>query len=240
MSDIEFIDEEASGWLADNQPPATRIQRFGDLGGDRRPRLHLLVGDSIARDAGIASRFHGDNFISRARGGETWKSLQERIETDIVAWQMAASAQGLATGIVVVWLTGNDVYSRMSLMSNFNCEILDSVGRAARSVVRQLQRQAEEVLVLEPLPRLAGEVFGAAWETTAAYHLERTTLKMDVGARIITLGRALTRKMGKSRHGLKGCEQWFRPDGVHLSPDGYAKLADAGSFPVWLTMRAAN
>ena len=76
MSDIEFIDEEASGWLADNQPPATRIQRFGDLDGDRRPRPHLLVGDSIARDAGIGSRFHGDNFINRARSGETWKSLQ--------------------------------------------------------------------------------------------------------------------------------------------------------------------
>ena len=46
------------------------------------------------------------------------------------------------------------------------------------------------------------------------------------------LGSALTHKMGRSRHGLVGCERWFESDGIHLSPEGYAKPADAAAFPM--------
>ena len=43
--------------------------------------------------------------------------------------------------------------------------------------------------------------------------------------------------MGRKRHGIKGCEGWFVPDGVHLTRDGYERVADAGAFPVWLMLR---
>ena len=173
-------------------------------------------------------------------GGETWQSLLHQLETNVTAWQTAAAARGLTPGIALIWLTGNDVYSRVSRMSSFGGEILDRTGRAATAAILYLRRRADDVVVLGPLPRLAGEVVAATWESTAGFHLERTLLKLEVGCRLVMLGRALTRKMRRSRHGLVGCQQWFEPDGVHLSPEGYAKLADAAALPIWLTFRAAR
>ena len=74
---------------------------------------------------------------------------------------------------------------------------------------------------------------GTSWERTAAYHLERTLSKLELGrvCRFLPLGRGLTRRMGRKKHGIKGCEAWFLPDGVHLSYEGYAKIADAGRGP---------
>ena len=72
--------------------------------------------------------------------------------------------------------------------------------------------------------------------------MERTLFKeglSELGC-IVHMGRALTRKMGRKRHGLKGCEVWYHPDGVHLSEEGYEKLARAGSFPEWLTIIIAG
>ena len=92
-------------------------------------------------------------------------------------------------------------------MANFTLDKLFEVGRAARAGVLRLRRAAGKVTILGPLPRLASEVWGATWESTAAYHLERALLKegLDEHAVIIPLGRALTRKMGKRRQGLKRC-----------------------------------
>ena len=91
-----------------------------------------------------------------------------------------------------------------------------------------------------PLPRLKGEVYGCYWNATAAYKLERTLLRNGPGnlATLVTLGRLLTRKIGRKRNGLKGCEKWFHRDRVHLSREGYAKLAGASAFPDWLVMKA--
>ena len=204
-------------------------------------RLHLVVGDSIARRARFAPSSSEDRILDRAKGGATWETLLERLGRDIAVWQTAATAQGLATGNIIVWMTGNDVYSRATRLAHFDLQSLQQIGCTARRVVSQLAVHAE-VIIFGPLPRLAGEVQGATWEQTAAYHLERTLIKeglCELGS-IVPLGRALTRKMGRKRHGLKGCEDWFRPDGVHLSAKGYAKLAGASSFPEWLKMGAAS
>ena len=235
MSDLEVETGEAASWFAENDPAASRGPRLQNLR-QRRPRLHLVVGDSIARRANIGSRFKGDRIFCRANGGETWASLSKIMEHTLTAWQTAAAPEGLLPGNIIIWLTGNDVYSRRSLMSNFDAASLEEVGRTARSVIACFQQQADEVLVLGPLARLAGEATGITWEFTAAYHLERTIHKLECKCKFIPLGRALTRKVSKNRHGLKGCEDWYRPDGVHLPPAGYAKLADAGTFPIWLTL----
>ena len=76
--------------------------------------------------------------------------------------------------------------------------------------------------------------------TNAAYKLERFLIRNGPGdlVTIITLGRLLTRKMGRKRNGLMGCEMWFPPDGVHLSREEYAELESADAFPDRLMMRA--
>ena len=92
--------------------------------------------------------------------------------------------------------------------------------------------------MLGPLPRLAGEPVLCEWQCTAAYHLERTLSKVGTGCQLIPLGRKITRRMGKTKRGLKGCEGWYKADGIHLSSAGYGKLAAADMFPKWLTLTA--
>ena len=243
MAELQISDDEAVAWFASNEPTPTEVQLSSCPGPRRRrrrrPRLHLVLGDSVAKRASITSRYFEDKMLNRSQGGETWSSLLERLDLEISAWQTAAAALGIIPGSVVIWLTGNDVYSRESGMANFNLDQLFRIGRSARAAVMRLRRAADRVTILGPLPRLAGEVWGATWESTAAYHMERTLLKegLEEHAIIIPLGRALTRKMGKKKQGLKGCQQWFCPDGVHLSPEGYLKLSDC--LPVWLLLKAA-
>ena len=41
-------------------------------------------------------------------------------------------------------------------------------------------------------------------ESTAAYHCERTLMRMEASVKFVPLGRCLTRKISKNRHSLKG------------------------------------
>ena len=236
MSDLELEDVEADGWLAAQAPPE---RPFG-LPVIRQGQLHLLLGDSIPKRAVFSTKQPGDLVLNRSEGGESWLSILERIDRYITSWLTAAAASGLNPGKAIVWLTGNDVYSRATGLARFTDESLREIGRAARVVVQRLRTHATEVVILGPLPRLAGDLYGCTWNSTAAYKLERTLIRNGPGdiATIITLGRLLTRKMGRKRNGIKGCEMWFHPDGVHLSPEGYSKLAGADAFPDWLVMRA--
>ena len=229
MSDLELEDGEADAWLAENADPEPDPVR--------QARLHLLVGDSVAYRAIFGTRSE-DEVLSRAVKGETWTSLQKEVDQRLASWRTAAAASGMATGNIIVWLTGNDVYSRLTLLASFDRERLLAIGATARAVISRFGAVADEVLVLGPLPRLAGEIPGLTWESTAAYHLERTLMKEDLhhNCQIVPLGRSLTRKMGRSRRGLKGTEQWFGRDHIHLSEEGYAKIAEAGAFPEWLTL----
>ena len=128
---------------------------------------------------------------------------------------------GMATGNIILWVTGNDVYSRLTLLAGFDRERLLAVAATARAVISRFGAEADEVLVLGPLSRLAGEIPGLTWESTAAYHLQRTLTKQDPdhNCRIVSLGRSLTQKMGRSKRGLIGTEEWFGQDRIYQRKD---------------------
>ena len=207
----------------------------------RLPKLHLLLGDSIARDSGMISRLRNDVIFSRARGGATWSSLGRSLPDLLREWSAEAEELGRTRGAVLVWITGNDVYNRYTGLSSYSENILMDVSDHAGSVIHTLMLQATEVIVLGPLPRLSGEVMGTRWEQTAAFHLERRLFhQLPRGTRFVPLGRQLTRKSGGRYACVAGCQGWYSGDGVHLSPAGYAKLADAAELPVWLRLSAAE
>ena len=164
MAELQISDDEAVAWFASNEPTPTEVQLSSCPGPRRRrrrrPRLHLVLGDSVAKRASITSRYFEDKMLNRSQGGETWSSLLERLDLEISAWQTAAAALGIIPGSVVIWLTGNDVYSKESGMANFNLDQLFRIGRSARAAVMRLRRAADRVTILGPLPRLAGEVWG--------------------------------------------------------------------------------
>ena len=205
MSVLELVDGEAEDWFATKASDESHERfRSRSLRGHRCPdMLHHLLGDSIANRAGLASRFKRDQVLNWARAGETWRSLFDRVEENIDVWQMAATAMGKHTGEVIVWLPGNDVYSRLSRTSSFTSDSLIAIGPLAEVLARRLRSHTSRVLLLDPLPRLAGEVFGTPWGHRC-HHLERTLIKakLDQVARALPLGRALTRKMGRKRHAL--------------------------------------
>ena len=224
MDVLDLMDPDSRRWL------------------DRQlPRLHFLVGDSVARDCGLQSRIRRDRFRNRARGGVTWATLDRDLPAILRSRDDAATARGRQRGDVVVWLSGNDVYNRQSLLPSFSPESLESVAVHANNVSRKLLEEANSVVVLGPLPRLSGEMFGARWEQTAAFHLERRLRHgLPKQVRFIPLGRQLTRKE-HNRHAITpGCLPWYQPDRTHLSPAGYEKLQDSLEFPIWITMAAAG
>ena len=67
-----------------------------------------------------------------------------------------------ARGNIVIWLTGNDVYSRLSGLASFDDKKLENIGNTATTVWRKLQ-DAGPVLVLGPLPRPDGDTL--VWDT---------------------------------------------------------------------------
>ena len=122
--------------------------------------------------------------------------------------------------------------------SMFRPGIIDTfeMARNACLTIQRPRSHAEDV-ILRPLPRHAGKLRRCTWNSPAAYRLERTLIRGGDLATVITLGRYPTRKMGRKRSGIRGCEPWFQTDGVHLSEEGYARLASAaGAFPMWLRM----
>ena len=173
MEVIELIDDEAGDWLAQQAGPATVHVRDA--------RLHLLIGDSIARRSALRSRSPTDQILNRARGGATWTSLLDNLTSDIHAWQVAAAASGARTGTAIIWENGNELYSRYTRAPSFSEEDLQAVVRFAKRVINQLLEQAENVVILGPLPRPQGELLGTEWSHTAAYRLERTLLTLADG-----------------------------------------------------------
>lgn len=236
MSDLELADDEAAVWFAANASPERPSGPPVVVCGGR---LHLILGDSIAKRAAFSACSPEDRILNRARGGATWSSLLGEVNQAIVSWRTAAAATGRTTGTAIIWLTGNDVYSKLSGLPRYSDVTLKEIARQACLVLQRL-RSHGEVVILGPLPRLAGELRGCTWNSTAAYRLERTLIRGGPGdlAAVVPLGRYLTRKMGRRRSGMKGCEPWFRDDGVHLTEEGYARLAGAGAFPKWLQMKA--
>ena len=71
--------EEAHVWLQQASGSETGMETAPALAADqplrsyhrRRSAVHFLLGDSVARDAQLTSRFNGDLVVNRCRGGAT-------------------------------------------------------------------------------------------------------------------------------------------------------------------------
>ena len=223
MDVLRVSDPGAGPWLRRQTPP-----------------LHLLLGDSVARGCQMRSRLRRERMRNGAWGGATWSELREELDGVLGAWEQEAAAEGRRLGSAVIWMTGNDVYSKESGLRCDGDSRLADIAEDAKYVTRRLLRMAERVLVLGPLPRYGAELSGTPWICTAAYRLERRLLhQLPRRVKLITLGRQLCRKnRGDYAIGHK-CAGWFTRDRVHISPTGLGKLLDAGALPVWLTMDAA-
>ncbi|KAF0305483.1 hypothetical protein FJT64_022861 [Amphibalanus amphitrite] len=173
MSDLELEEEEeAAVWFeAHASPERPSGPLVADCG-----RLHLILGDSVAKRAEFSAGSGEDRILNRAPGGATWASLLSEVDQAVTSWQTAAAAIDKATGMIVVWLTGNDIYSKLSGLPRYSDASLKEIARQACLVLQRL-RVVGEVIVLGPLPRLAGELRGCTWNSTAAYRLERTLLR---------------------------------------------------------------
>ena len=224
MDVLEISDVQARPWLRRQLPP-----------------LHLLLGDSVARDAGVRSRFNKDAFLQRAYGGATWTSLSCDVSEIIREWSQEATSRGRRLGSAVLWLTGNDVYQRRSGMASFPEDRLAEIAGQAGEVCRALAKSADKIFVLGPLPRLSGEVTGTRWEQTAAFHLERRLHhQLPKGVYFVRWGRQLMKKNLGRYSCVPGCQRWYQEDGTHLTGAGYSKLADSAELPIWLRMDAAE
>ena len=254
MSDLEITDAEADVWFSgqlrgrrpsrtDDSPADSRADiRLSGRDRSRSPlqecgRLHLLLGDSVAFRSGLGAVDAGDDFFNGATGGATWRTLLRSLPNKLEAWRSTCSSSGRSPGSIVIWMSGNDIYSRLTQLPHMEESHLSEVVDIAQEVLNRIRAEEDQVdiIILGPLPRLSGEVMGATWESTAAYHLERALLKRQLGENItvIKLGRALTKKISHKRSGLcLGCLLWFDDDRVHLSPAGYQKLAL--HLPSWM------
>ena len=234
--------EEARAWFrkaggAESPPDKAqaRTNRLLRYHHRRRSAVHLLLGDSVARDSQLLPRFRSDLMINRAHAGATWASTLRRLREDLQPWEHATSTFSLEKGSIILWLSGNDVHDRLTGAGLIDDEVLRRMSQYIHSVISYLKGKGPQcIIVLGPLPRPGGHEEGIAWERTASYHMERTTKKevdeMD-GVSMTTLGRGLTKKLC-GRHSMRReCNIWFR-DGVHPNRQGYKKLEEL--LPVWL------
>ena len=203
--------------------------------------MHLVLGDSIARDSGLASRLPGEDVLNLAKGGATWLSLARDLPSLLQQWRDHVHEGRYEYGTCLVWLTGNDIHSRLTELASFEESTLQPVVENAKRVIAELLLHAKGVMLLGPLPRLSGEIIPIKWEQTATFHLERR-LKHALAGKVqfVPLGRQLTRKQHNVRSLNSECADWFRKDLTHLSPEGYGRVADAPALPIWVKMTAAR
>ena len=102
MDVLELDDPESRAWLE-----------------RQRGKLHLLIGDSVARYSGMRSRINADRLLNLSRGGATWASVALQLPELMDEWRRVAAAEERRLGTAVVWLTGNDVYDRLSGLPSF-------------------------------------------------------------------------------------------------------------------------
>ena len=197
--------------------------------------MHLLLGCSIARDAGLKAG--EDLILNRALGGNTWKRAADTIQHDLEIWETAAAAFGLERGRVVFWFSGNEAYDRRTGCNRLNEEPRGPLESTIAYVVNTAVQNQGRPLILGPLPRFGIDRM-LPWEHTAAYKLDRKVKEVANEAEFVSLGKALTKKLRRRHVIVEECRDWFRTDGVHLSREGYHKVAQVALFPGWLAVNS--
>lgn len=246
MADVlEVEDAEAAAWFArQGGRPGSPLPSSGDpvpddgegppAGDQPFGRVHLLLGCSIARDAGLEVGSEDDIVIDLTTGGNTWSRVASHLRDDLRSWRNAAVIFGLELGKIIIWLSGNEAYDRHTgsdVISEAPPGQLEGVIRDVLAAVRQVGTP----VLLGALPRIWTDRL-LPWEHTPAYKLDRKVKEAAAEGEYHSLGKALTKKL-QGRHVLvDDCREWFRPDGIHLSRAGYAKVASASVFPSWLTI----
>ena len=138
---LNLHDDEAGPWLDAQQP-----------------RLHVVLGDSVARDCGLHAGQANDRVLNLSKGGATWATLRDGLEERMTTWRQVARDEGRRLGVAVVWLSGNDVYSRITGLPCASEEVLWLMQESAKGVTDALLDAAEGVVVLGPIARLGSEV----------------------------------------------------------------------------------
>ena len=246
MADVlEVVDDGAAKWLQDAlssgdlhpDAPGAVVGKGGRHGKAPPGRVHLLMGCSVARDAGIGVE-EGDLVFNNARGGNTWAKVARDLAGDLRLWREAAEAFQMDLGQIIIWLSGNEAYDRdtgENLMNEAPRGLHEAV---IRGVLAEVRAVAQPV-VLGPLARIWVDLL-LPWEHTAAYKLDRKVKESAEaeGATFISLGKTLTRKLRGRHVVVEECRPWYERDGIHLSRAGYRKVAGAELFPSWLTVNS--
>ena len=199
---------------------------------DSSGRTHVLIGDSVARDApiGVAPP---DLLFHVVKGGHSWRRLVAEVGDNIGSWRHVSSSYERSLGRAVVWMSGNDIYTRRG--TRVSGLELDRLGEDATRVVEALGAATEGVVVLGPLPRFKFDE-GKTWTQTPAYLAERClrhSMEHINGVTVENLGRSLTITRGKCKALVPAVQSYYKEDQVHLASRGYEKVV--GKMPGWLT-----
>ena len=174
---------------------------------------HLVLGDSIARDAKLQVAAP-DTLLNLSTGGNNFHKLASNASEKIARWKEHCRTIGQRPGRVIIWCGGNDVYGGRGLDT-------EDVRRAV------LACGAADVL--GPTPRVKGRMSDppeTTWRNTRAYSAEAR-----IAAAVTELPNAMVvRHLGRqfcsgSQHKLGGRQGMFADDGVHVSAAGYRRLA---------------
>ncbi|KAF0297727.1 hypothetical protein FJT64_004844 [Amphibalanus amphitrite] len=229
----DVIDQVMAG--ASHQPCAeleTEVTVTGAPAAEQDPRpCHLLIGDSIARDASLVAV--DGVILNLANGGATFRKLAETTAAKkVTQWQEFCRVNGHRRGTIVIWCGGNDAYSDGGLRKEDVARTLAACGD-------------EEILLICPTPRLRGhrcDPDGINWRTTKAYFAD-ATIAAAAGEAPNERRVSVLRHMGRlfcvgSKQTFGKRADLFAKDGIHLSAAGYRRLADriSANFD-WLEIR---
>ena len=189
----------------------------------------LLVGDSMVR----RGRFAVDSprcLTLAARGGISWKQDRDWIKDQILTWRDMVLSNGQHLGEVLIWAGGNDLYPRSGVSRP---SAPSGVARTVASLVGELADVIPQLTLIGPTPRPAYDE-DSPWGKTPAFLLENQLIGLrGNGIRVISIGRQVcVWKNGKPRGYVVRAGRFFTGDKVHLSRDGYRRVASR--FPRWL------
>lgn len=250
---LELVDAEASAWLAGqaaglssvspsssdhlteekSRPPSSQ-SRTPPVRDESTGTIHLLLGCSIARRARLSVAVD-DMLLNRARSGNTWRRLKNKLEGDLWHWRQAAAAFGMRCGAIIIWLSGNEAYDRETGANVLAGEPRGPLEEVIQEVLEKVRAASATVRLLGPLPRFYVDRL-LRWEATAAYRLDRKVKEAARPGEFCSLGKSLTKKLNGRHVVVEDARRWFAEDRIHLSREGYRKIAGVELFPRWLRM----